>query len=49
MSIPTITAARIYSGQQKGKLGEESQLSFDKFPYVGLSRVSSEIKIGPYI
>lgn len=38
MSIPTVTAARIRLGQTKGRHGEESQLSFEKFPYVGLSR-----------
>lgn len=32
MSIPTLTAARVYMG------GEERQLSFEKFPYVGLSK-----------
>lgn len=39
MSIPTITAARIYLGQMGKKSGEESSLSFDKFPYIGLSKV----------
>ncbi|XP_037944017.1 membrane-bound alkaline phosphatase [Teleopsis dalmanni] len=32
MSIPTITAARVYIG------GEEKQFSFEKFPYIGLSK-----------
>nr|XP_013118568.1 unnamed protein product [Stomoxys calcitrans] len=32
MSIPTITAGRVYLG------GEEKQFSFEKFPYVGLSK-----------
>lgn len=32
MSIPTITASRVYMG------GEEQQLSFEKFPYMGLSK-----------
>jgi alkaline phosphatase len=32
MSIPTVSAARVYTG------GEEIQLSFDKFPYTGLSK-----------
>ncbi|CAO1408222.1 unnamed protein product [Diamesa hyperborea] len=31
MSIPTIAATRVY-------IGEDSQLSFEKFPYVGLSK-----------
>lgn len=39
MSIATITAARIYQGQLKGQRGEEDQLSFEKFPYVGMSKV----------
>jgi alkaline phosphatase len=38
MSIPTITAARIYSGQKRGFSGEESSLSFEEFPYIGLSK-----------
>lgn len=43
MSLPTITAARIFLGQQKGLRGEEDQLSFEKFPFVGLSKVCSKI------
>ena len=35
MGISTVTAARILAGQQTGKLGEEHELSFDKFPYSG--------------
>lgn len=33
MSIPTLTATRVYMG------GEEQNLSFEKFPYSGLSKV----------
>lgn len=33
MSLPTITATRVYMG------GEEKELSFEKFPYSGLSKV----------
>lgn len=40
MSIPTLTAARIYLGQNRGSNGEESRLSFESFPYTGLSKVS---------
>lgn len=40
MSLPTITASRIYKGQQSGQSGEESKLSFEDFPYLGLSKVS---------
>lgn len=39
MSISTISAARIYYGQSRGRSGEESHLSFEKFPHVGLSKV----------
>lgn len=39
MSMSTVAAARIYSGQLNDKNGEESQLSFEKFPYIGLSKV----------
>jgi len=38
MGIATITAARILDGQQRGESGEENQLSFEKFPYVALSK-----------
>ena len=38
MSIATVTASRIYAGQKAGQLGEEYQLSFEKFPYSGLSK-----------
>lgn len=40
MSLPTIVAARMYLGQQQGRSGEEGRLSFEEFPYVGLSKVS---------
>lgn len=39
MSIPTITATRILKGQLEGNTGEETVLSFEKFPYTGLSKV----------
>ena len=38
--IPTITATRILKGQQQGKLGPETPLAVDAFPYVALSKVS---------
>ena len=38
MGVSTVTAARILAGQLQGKLGEEHQLSFERFPYVGLSK-----------
>lgn len=39
MSVPTVTAGRIYDGQQKGIIGERNRLEFEKFDYVGLSKV----------
>ncbi|EDW72274.1 uncharacterized protein Dwil_GK20837 [Drosophila willistoni] len=38
MSLTTVAAARIRKGQLKGNTGEEDSLSFEKFPYSGLSR-----------
>uniref|UniRef100_A0A8D9BH38 Alkaline phosphatase n=1 Tax=Cacopsylla melanoneura TaxID=428564 RepID=A0A8D9BH38_9HEMI len=38
MSLATVTAARIYDGQQNGHTGEEAQLSFESFPTTGLSK-----------
>ena len=38
MGASTVTAARIRDGQLKGMLGEENNLSFDKFPFVGLAK-----------
>jgi len=46
MSIPTLTASRIYKaqyqGRQQGKVvdGEETLLTFEQFPNVGLSKVN---------
>ncbi|NWS83303.1 PPBI phosphatase, partial [Toxostoma redivivum] len=36
--IPTITATRILKAQQAGKLGPETPLALDAFPYVALSK-----------
>ncbi|NXQ20189.1 PPBI phosphatase, partial [Peucedramus taeniatus] len=36
--IPTITATRILKGQLQGKLGPETPLALDAFPYVALSK-----------
>lgn len=38
MGISTITAARILDGQNKGLSGEENSLSFESFPFTGLSK-----------
>lgn len=40
MSIPTLAASRIYFGQKNGALGEETKLSFEEFPFIGLSKVN---------
>jgi alkaline phosphatase len=36
MGVSTITAARIYAGQQAGGPGEDYSLSFERFPHVAL-------------
>ncbi|MEC7689260.1 MAG: alkaline phosphatase [Pseudomonadota bacterium] len=38
MGVSTVTAARIMEGQMNGDNGEENQLSFDRFPFAGLSK-----------
>jgi alkaline phosphatase len=38
MSLPTVAAARILDGQRKGGSGEENMLSWEAFPYTGLSK-----------
>ncbi|XP_059054707.1 membrane-bound alkaline phosphatase-like [Achroia grisella] len=38
MSVPTLAAARTLLGQRAGHTGEESHLSFEEFPSVGLSK-----------
>lgn len=39
MSVTTLTASRIYKGQMEKRSGENEYLSFEKFPYVGMSKV----------
>lgn len=41
MGVATITAARILEGQQRGSSGEENLLSFERLPYVALSKTYS--------
>jgi alkaline phosphatase len=41
MGMTTITAARIFEGQQRGESGEENRLSFEEFPYTALSKTYS--------
>lgn len=43
MSIPTLAASRMYLGQKQGHSGEETQLSFEEFPDVGLVKVSGMV------
>jgi len=38
MGMSTITAARIYKNQRAGGYGEEKGLSFEEFPFIGLSK-----------
>ncbi|GFQ69940.1 alkaline phosphatase, tissue-nonspecific isozyme, partial [Trichonephila clavata] len=38
MGMTTVTTSRILRGQKKGQTGEESELAFDKFEYVALSK-----------
>ncbi|KAM5228692.1 intestinal-type alkaline phosphatase-like [Ctenodactylus gundi] len=38
MGVPTVTATRILKGQSQGKLGPETPLAMDKFPYMALSK-----------
>lgn len=39
MGISTVTAARIYKGQQQNKTGEEAKLAFEELPEIGLVKV----------
>lgn len=39
MSLTTLTAARIYKGQLEKNHGESDRLSFERFPYTGISKV----------
>uniref|UniRef100_A0AAR2IX60 Alkaline phosphatase n=1 Tax=Pygocentrus nattereri TaxID=42514 RepID=A0AAR2IX60_PYGNA len=41
MGITTITAARILKGQLENQTGEETVMTMDTFPYVGLAKVYS--------
>jgi alkaline phosphatase len=38
MSLTTVSAARIFQGQQRGQSGEENLLSFETMPYTGFSK-----------
>src|SRR5262245_33658862 len=41
MGISTLTAVRIFEGQQRGESGEENRLSFEEFPYSAFSKTYS--------
>lgn len=41
MGISTVTASRILQGQMQGKDGEKNSLSFEKLPYLALSKTYS--------
>ena len=41
MGISTVTAARILEGQRRGAPGEEHSLSFERLPYLALSKTYS--------
>ncbi|GAB3386444.1 alkaline phosphatase [Lysobacter fragariae] len=41
MGLSTVAAARILEGQLNGQTGEENSLSFERFPYVSLSKTYS--------
>ncbi len=43
MGLSTVTAARILRGQQLGRPGEETQLTFETFPNLGLAKVSEDL------
>ncbi len=41
MGVSTLTAARIFEGQQRGESGEENRLSFESFAFSALSKTYS--------
>jgi len=41
MGLSTVAAARILEGQRNGRSGEENALSFERFPYLSLSKTYS--------
>lgn len=41
MGVATLTASRIFEGQQRGESGEENRLSFEEFPFSALSKTYS--------
>ena len=50
MGVSTVTAARIFDGQQRGETGEANVLSFETFPHVALVKtynVDAQVRIRP--
>lgn len=47
MSITTLTAARIWQGQQQGQLGEEHFLHFEHFPHTALIKTYNSNQQSP--
>ena len=45
MGMSTVTAARVLKGQQRGKTGEEERLTFERFPHLGLAKVSEYVHV----
>jgi len=48
MSLTTLTAARIYKGQLQNTTGESEHLSFEQFPFTGISKVRIRLQINFY-
>jgi alkaline phosphatase len=47
MSFSTVTAARIFEGQQRGETGEENLLSFERLPYTAwLKSYNTDLQVG---
>ncbi|CAK6448340.1 unnamed protein product [Pipistrellus nathusii] len=47
MGVSTVTAARILKGQMNGKLGPETPLAMDKFPYMALAKTYNVDRLVP--
>ena len=45
MGLSTVTAARILRGQRDGKPGEETKLTFERFPNIALAKVNVSVTI----
>lgn len=45
LSVSTLAAARTLLGQREGRTGEETRLSFEEFPIVGLAKVGGRLYI----